>query len=70
MDIEGGVEELVSFADEDLGAPRVWGRVLGWLLVCQPDIQSAGDLAGRYRPAGAVSVQGRDVGVRAADTGR
>jgi DNA-binding transcriptional regulator GbsR (MarR family) len=43
--------ELVSFADEmgllyeDLGAPRIWGRVLGWLLVCEPDHQSAEDLA-------------------------
>jgi DNA-binding transcriptional regulator GbsR (MarR family) len=43
--------ELVSFADviglfyEDLGLPRAWGRVLGWLLVCEPDHQSAEDLA-------------------------
>ncbi len=44
-------EDLVSFADtvglfyEDLGLPRAWGRVLGWLLVCEPEYQSAEDLA-------------------------
>ena len=51
MDTEGLGEELDSFADdvglsyEELGFPRAWGRVLGWLLVCQPDFQSAEDLA-------------------------
>jgi DNA-binding transcriptional regulator GbsR (MarR family) len=51
MDAEGLVEELGSFADdiglfyEELGYPRVWGRVLGWLLICQPNTQSAEDLA-------------------------
>jgi DNA-binding transcriptional regulator GbsR (MarR family) len=51
MDAEGLDEELGSFADdiglayEELGFPRAWGRVLGWLLVCQPDFQSAEDLA-------------------------
>jgi DNA-binding transcriptional regulator GbsR (MarR family) len=51
MDAERMVEELDNFADdiglfyEQLGFPRIWGRVLGWLLVCQPDIQSAEELA-------------------------
>lgn len=51
MDAESRLEELVSFADEigllyeDLGQPRIRGRVLGWLLVCDPDYQSAEDLA-------------------------
>ena len=51
MDAEGLVDELGSFADdiglfyEDVGFPRVWGRVLGWLLICQPDSQSAEALA-------------------------
>lgn len=51
MDAEGHREELASFADEigmfyeDLGFTRSWGRVLGWLLVCDPDLQSAEDLA-------------------------
>jgi DNA-binding transcriptional regulator GbsR (MarR family) len=51
MDTKGRTQELGSFADEiglsyeELGAPRVWGRVLGWLLICQPDFQSAEGLA-------------------------
>jgi DNA-binding transcriptional regulator GbsR (MarR family) len=51
VDAESQHEELVSFADEigllyeDLGQPRIAGRVLGWLLVCEPDCQSAEDLA-------------------------
>ena len=48
---EGALEELISFADEvglfyeDTGLPRAWGRLLGWLLVCEPDFQSAEDFA-------------------------
>ncbi|MGH8572278.1 MAG: GbsR/MarR family transcriptional regulator [Gammaproteobacteria bacterium] len=51
MEAEGQREELVRFVDEvglfyeDLGLPRSWGRVLGWLMVCEPDYQSAEDLA-------------------------
>jgi DNA-binding transcriptional regulator GbsR (MarR family) len=45
------LEELVSFADEiglfyeDMGLPRAWGRVMGWLLVCDPELQTAEDFA-------------------------
>ncbi len=51
MDTDGRHEKLLSFADdvgllyEDLGLPRAWGRVLGWLLVCEPALQSAEELA-------------------------
>lgn len=51
MDAEARHDDLVSYAEviglfyEDLGLPRTWGRVLGWLLVCEPDHQSAEDLA-------------------------
>lgn len=51
MQAEKRIEEQVGFADEmglfyeDLGLPRVWGRVLGWLLLCEPAQQSAEDLA-------------------------
>lgn len=51
MQAQGRVEEVVSFVEEvglfyeDLGLTRIWGRVLGWLLVCEPDYQSAEDLA-------------------------
>lgn len=51
MEGEHPDDELVSFANEmgmlyeDLGLPRAWGRVLGWLLVCDPESQSAEDFA-------------------------
>jgi DNA-binding transcriptional regulator GbsR (MarR family) len=51
MDSDGQLKELLGFADEigllyeELGLPRAWGRVLGWLLVCEPESQSAEDLA-------------------------
>lgn len=51
MDDIDEIKELVRFTDEvglfyeDLGLPRIWGRVLGWLMVCEPDDQSAEDLA-------------------------
>ncbi|MDQ3885456.1 MAG: MarR family transcriptional regulator [Actinomycetota bacterium] len=51
MHPEGHVEELVNFVEEvglfyeDAGMPRLWGRVLGYLLVCEPDLQSAEQLA-------------------------
>ncbi|MGH3975773.1 MAG: GbsR/MarR family transcriptional regulator, partial [Pseudonocardiaceae bacterium] len=51
MDTDGRLEKLRSFAEdvglfyEDLGLPRAWGRVLGWLLVCEPPLQSAEELA-------------------------
>lgn len=51
MDTEARSDDLVSYAEviglfyEDLGLPRTWGRVLGWLLVCEPEHQSAEDLA-------------------------
>jgi DNA-binding transcriptional regulator GbsR (MarR family) len=51
MDTYGQRAELVSFADEfgrfyaGFGFPHAWGRVVGWLLVCQPSCQSTEDLA-------------------------
>jgi DNA-binding transcriptional regulator GbsR (MarR family) len=51
MPAEDRAEELARFVEEiglfyeDLGLTRLWGRVLGWLLVCQPGFQSAEDLA-------------------------
>lgn len=51
MDAKSHHDELVRFAEviglfyEDLGLPRTWGRVLGWLLVCEPEEQSAEDLS-------------------------
>lgn len=44
-------EKLLAFAEEfgsiyeSFGVPRMSGRILGWLLVCTPPHQSAGQLA-------------------------
>ncbi|MGH3916943.1 MAG: GbsR/MarR family transcriptional regulator [Pseudonocardiaceae bacterium] len=44
-------KQLLQFTDEvglfyeDHGLTRIWGRVLGWLMVCEPSHQSAEDLA-------------------------
>ncbi len=48
-------EQLLSFAEEfgviyeSFGVPRMSGRILGWLLVCTPTHQSAGQLAEMLR---------------------
>jgi DNA-binding transcriptional regulator GbsR (MarR family) len=62
------LEELVRFADEvglyydDLGLPRAWGRVLGWLLVCEPDHQSADQLAAALHASrGSISMATRSL---------
>lgn len=68
MKTDGQVKELVNFADEiglfydDLGLPRAWGRVLGWLLVCEPENQSAEDLAaGLHASRGSISMATRSL---------
>jgi DNA-binding transcriptional regulator GbsR (MarR family) len=44
------IDEAIRFADEmgllceDAGLPRITGRLLGWLLVCEPAHQSLADL--------------------------
>jgi hypothetical protein len=43
--IERFVEELGMQLELEAGAPRMVGRVLGWLLVCDPPEQSAAELA-------------------------
>jgi DNA-binding transcriptional regulator GbsR (MarR family) len=39
------VEELGMQLELEAGAPRMVGRTLGWLLICEPSAQSAADLA-------------------------
>jgi DNA-binding transcriptional regulator GbsR (MarR family) len=39
------VEDVALFFEE-MGFPRMAGRILGWLLICDPPEQSAGQLAG------------------------
>jgi len=43
--IERFVEELGMQFELEAGTPRMVGRVLGWLLACDPPEQSAGELA-------------------------
>ncbi|MGH8903950.1 MAG: GbsR/MarR family transcriptional regulator [Egibacteraceae bacterium] len=68
MQAEWRFEEQASFADdigllyEDLGHPRIWGRVLGWLLVCEPAYQSAEGLGTALRASrGSVSTTTRSL---------
>jgi hypothetical protein len=44
--VERFVEELGMLLELEAGAPRMVGRTLGWLLVCDPPEQSAAELAG------------------------
>lgn len=37
--------EGVGLFFENFGVPRTVGRILGWLLICQPEVQSSADLA-------------------------
>jgi DNA-binding transcriptional regulator GbsR (MarR family) len=37
--------EDFSLYFEQMGYPRMAGRILGWLLICEPPVQSAGELA-------------------------
>jgi DNA-binding transcriptional regulator GbsR (MarR family) len=39
------IEELSIQLDSEVALPRMVGRVLGWLLVCEPPEQSAAELA-------------------------
>ena len=43
--IERFVEELGILLELEAGTPRMVGRTLGWLLVCEPPEQSAAELA-------------------------
>jgi hypothetical protein len=43
--LERFVEEVGVMFELEAGAPRMVGRVLGWLLVCDPPEQSAAELA-------------------------
>jgi hypothetical protein len=43
------IEELGMQFELEAGAPRMVGRVLGWLLVCEPPEQSAAELAERLQ---------------------
>jgi DNA-binding transcriptional regulator GbsR (MarR family) len=39
------VERVAAFFVEQYGLPPITGRVIGWLLICEPPTQSAGEIA-------------------------
>jgi DNA-binding transcriptional regulator GbsR (MarR family) len=58
--IERFVEELGMLLELEVGTPRMVGRVLAWLLVCDPPEQSAADLAQRLQASkGSISTATR-----------
>ncbi|WKX13889.1 GbsR/MarR family transcriptional regulator [Streptomyces sp. NL15-2K] len=38
-------EDVALYFEQDAGLPRISGRVIGWLLICDPPEQTAGQLA-------------------------
>jgi DNA-binding transcriptional ArsR family regulator len=40
------VERVATFFSERYGLPPITGRILGWLMICDPPEQSAADIAG------------------------
>jgi len=58
--VERFVEELGMQFELEAGAPRMVGRVLGWLLVCDPPEQSAAEVAQRLQASkGSISTATR-----------
>jgi hypothetical protein len=41
----GWAERVATFFAEHYGLPPITGRILGWLLICDPPEQSAGEIA-------------------------
>lgn len=39
------VEQVATFCTEQWGLPPITGRILGWLMICDPAEQSAGQIA-------------------------
>jgi DNA-binding transcriptional regulator GbsR (MarR family) len=58
--VERFVEELGVYFELEAGTPRMIGRTLGWLLVCEPPEQSAADLADKIQASkGSISTATR-----------
>jgi DNA-binding transcriptional regulator GbsR (MarR family) len=54
------VEELGVMLELEAGTPRMVGRVLGWLLICDPPEQSAAEVAERLQASkGSISTATR-----------
>jgi DNA-binding transcriptional regulator GbsR (MarR family) len=41
----GWAERVATFFAEHYGLPPITGRILGWLMICEPTEQSAGEIA-------------------------
>jgi MarR family len=62
MGIERFIEELGMQFELEFGAPRMVGRVLAWLLACDPPEQSAAELAARLQASkGSISTAARQL---------
>jgi DNA-binding transcriptional regulator GbsR (MarR family) len=44
-DIQNWVERVAAAFAQHFGLPPITGRILGWLLICDPPEQSAGEIA-------------------------
>jgi hypothetical protein len=44
-DVRHWVERVATFFCERYGLPPITGRILGWLMICEPPEQSAADIA-------------------------
>jgi DNA-binding transcriptional regulator GbsR (MarR family) len=44
--IQAWVERVATAFAQNFGLPPITGRILGWLLICDPPEQSAGEIAG------------------------
>jgi preprotein translocase subunit YajC len=44
-DVRHWVERVATFFYERYGLPPITGRILGWLMICEPPEQSAADIA-------------------------
>ena len=45
QDIQNWVERVAAAFAQHFGLPPITGRILGWLLICDPPEQSAGEIA-------------------------
>jgi DNA-binding MarR family transcriptional regulator len=48
-DVLAWIEQVAEFFARQEGLPPITGRILGWLLVCEPPEQSAADIAAGIR---------------------
>ncbi|BBY31793.1 GbsR/MarR family transcriptional regulator [Mycolicibacterium sediminis] len=43
------IEQVAEFFTRQEGLPPITGRILGWLMICEPPEQSAADIAGAIK---------------------